>query len=46
MFEFLDLDLKRLMDAAGAREFGRDGRRVKLYLWQMLNGIAYCHSRR
>ena len=46
VFEFLDLDLKRLMDAAGAREFGRDGRRVKLYLWQMLNGIAYCHSRR
>lgn len=46
VFEFLDLDLKRLMDAAGAREFGRDARRVKLYLWQMLNGIAYCHSRR
>jgi serine/threonine protein kinase len=46
VFEFLDLDLKRLMDSAGPREFGRDPRRVKLYLWQMLNGIAYCHSRR
>lgn len=44
VFEFLELDLKKYMDATPS--FGTDQRIVKLYLWQMLNGIAYCHSRR
>jgi cyclin-dependent kinase 2 len=26
--------------------FARDQRLIKLYLWQMLTGIAYCHGRR
>lgn len=44
VFEFLDLDLKKLMDTNPG--FGRDHRLVKLYLYQMLKGLAYCHSRR
>ncbi|GAX79806.1 hypothetical protein CEUSTIGMA_g7246.t1 [Chlamydomonas eustigma] len=44
VFEFLDLDLKKLMDARP--NFSRDHRAIKLYLWQMLSGITYCHSRR
>mmetsp|Transcript_35968 Transcript_35968/g.80065 ORF Transcript_35968/g.80065 Transcript_35968/m.80065 type:complete len:302 (-) Transcript_35968:441-1346(-) len=44
VFEFLDLDLKKLMDANPG--FSKDHRIIKLYLWQILNGIAYCHSRR
>jgi len=42
VFEHLDLDLKKHMDTN--RHFGRDHQLVKLYLYQMLQGIAYCHS--
>lgn len=42
VFEHLDLDLKRHMDME--RTFGQDHQIVKLYLYQMLQGIAYCHS--
>jgi len=42
VFEFLNQDLKKYMDTAP------DGRihvpLVKSYLWQLLQGIAYCHS--
>ena len=44
VFEFLDLDLKKHMDAHP--RLGADGRLVKLYLYQMLAGIAYCHAHR
>lgn len=44
VFEFLDLDLKKHMDAHP--RLGSDGRLVKLYLYQMLAGIAYCHAHR
>ncbi len=44
MFEFLDLDLKKLMDSRP--NFSKDQKVVKLYMWQLLNGITYCHSRR
>ena len=45
VFEFLDLDLKRHMDAEGAALAG-DRATTKLYLYQMLAGIAYCHAHR
>ncbi|KAI8463415.1 MAG: cell division control protein 2 [Monoraphidium minutum] len=44
VFEYLDLDLKKLMD--GMPGFSADTRLIKLYLWQMLSGIHYCHARR
>ena len=44
IFEFLDLDLKKHMDASPAAY--RDPRLAKKYLLQMLQGIAYCHSHR
>eukprot|EP00877_Chromochloris_zofingiensis_P005932 jgi/Chrzof1/1592/Cz10g13200.t1 len=44
VFEYLDLDLKKLMDATP--HFSQNISLIKLYLWQMLQGIAYCHSRR
>ncbi|XP_065839225.1 cyclin-dependent kinase 2-like [Oscarella lobularis] len=43
VFEFLDQDLKRFMDTT--RDGIPDGQ-IKSYLYQLLNGIAYCHSRR
>jgi cyclin-dependent kinase 2 len=45
VFEFLDLDLKRHMDAEGPR-LAADRATTKLYLHQMLAGIAYCHAHR
>eukprot|EP00775_Hariotina_reticulata_P006675 gene6675-6899_t len=44
VFEYLDLDLKKLMDALPG--FSSDHKLIKLYLYQMLSGIQYCHSRR
>ncbi|KAL6754949.1 cyclin dependent kinase [Haematococcus lacustris] len=44
VFEFLDLDLKKLMDSTPSIKTNH--RMVKLFLWQMLSGICYCHSRR
>lgn len=44
VFEYLDLDLKKLMD--GMPTFSSNHRQIKLYLYQMLSGIAYCHARR
>jgi len=44
VFEYLDLDLKKHMDSHPT--FGTDHRLVKYYLYQMLQGIAYCHSHR
>nr|XP_019705835.1 cell division control protein 2 homolog A isoform X2 [Elaeis guineensis] len=44
VFEYLDLDLKKHMDSSP--EFAKDSRLVKTYLYQILRGIAYCHSHR
>ncbi|GFQ01513.1 cell division control protein 2 homolog a [Phtheirospermum japonicum] len=44
VFEYLDLDLKKHMDSCP--EFSQDPRLVKLFLYQILRGIAYCHSHR
>lgn len=41
VFEFLDQDLKRYMDSVALRP-----QLVKSYLYQLINGIAYCHSHR
>ncbi|OIT32130.1 cell division control protein 2 homolog A-like isoform X1 [Nicotiana tabacum] len=44
VFEYLDLDLKKHMDSSP--EFSKDPRLVKMFLYQILRGIAYCHSHR
>ncbi|XP_017224486.2 cell division control protein 2 homolog A [Daucus carota subsp. sativus] len=44
VFEYLDLDLKKHMDTCP--EFAKDPRIIKMFLYQMLRGIAYCHSHR
>ncbi|XP_057416977.1 cell division control protein 2 homolog [Lotus japonicus] len=44
VFEYLDLDLKKHMDSSP--EFSKDPRQVKMFLYQILCGIAYCHSHR
>ncbi|PHU09250.1 Cell division control protein 2 -like protein [Capsicum chinense] len=44
VFEYLDLDLKKHMDLCP--EFSKDPRLVKMFLYQILRGIAYCHSHR
>ncbi|KAL4319766.1 hypothetical protein GQ457_18G000400 [Hibiscus cannabinus] len=44
VFEYLDLDLKKHMDSCS--EFGKDPRMIKTFLYQILRGIAYCHSHR
>ena len=43
VFEYLDQDLKKYMDAAG---LPLPPQTVKLFLYQLLAGLAYCHSRR
>lgn len=44
VFEYLYQDLKKLMDAS--HPAGLPLPLVKSYLWQLLQGIAYCHSHR
>ncbi|KAM7267858.1 hypothetical protein ACFE04_010024 [Oxalis oulophora] len=44
VFEYLDLDLKKHMDSTP--DFAKDPRVVKTFLYQILRGIAYCHSHR
>ncbi|KAF5207820.1 Cyclin-dependent kinase [Thalictrum thalictroides] len=44
VFEYLDLDLKKHMDSSP--DFNKDHRVVKKFLYQILRGIAYCHSHR
>jgi len=43
VFEYLERDLKQYMDDCGAILAMNN---VKLFLYQMLRGLAYCHSRR
>ncbi|NP_001312325.1 cell division control protein 2 homolog A [Nicotiana tabacum] len=44
VFEYLDLDLKNTWITTP--EFSEDPRLVKMFLYQILRGIAYCHSHR
>ncbi len=43
IFEYLDFDLKKYLDQNGGPLHPQ---LVKSYLYQMLDGIAYCHSKR
>lgn len=43
VFEHLDLDLKKLLDK---HKNGLPPSLVKSYMWQLLQGLAYCHARR
>jgi len=42
VFEYLDQDLKNYLDACG--EKGIDDYTIKSFLYQLLQGIAYCHQ--
>jgi cyclin-dependent kinase 2 len=44
VFEYLDLDLKKHMDTCP--DLSKDPRLIKTFLYQILRGIAYCHSHR
>jgi len=44
VFEYLDQDLKNYLDACG--EKGIDDYTVKSFLYQLLQGLAYCHKHR
>lgn len=42
VFEYLELDLKKLLETRSA---GLSMRTAKSYLYQLLRGLSYCHSR-
>jgi len=44
VFEYLDQDLKKCLDNCG--DSGLGAATVKSYLYQLLQGIAYCHQHR
>lgn len=44
VFEYLDLDLKKLLDAYSGQ--GLDIATTKSYLYQLLRGVAHCHAHR
>ncbi|KAF9562823.1 Cyclin-dependent kinase 3 [Mortierella alpina] len=47
VFEFLDVDLKKYMDSVYATTgSGLPLHHVKRYLYQLLQGVEFCHSRR
>lgn len=47
VFEFLDQDLKKYLDASNSENRrGLDAPSVKSFLFQLLQGISYCHSHR
>lgn len=43
VFEYLDQDLKKTLDATPS---GLSEKVAKSFMWQLLKGIAFCHSRR
>ncbi|XP_035669414.1 cyclin-dependent kinase 1-like [Branchiostoma floridae] len=45
VFEFLTMDLKKYMDSIPSGQY-MDSMLVKSYLYQILQGITFCHSRR
>lgn len=46
VFEYMSEDLKKHMDRAASMKTPLAVNLVKSYLWQLLQGIAYCHSHR
>lgn len=44
VFEFLDQDLKKLLDAYSGQ--GLDIATTKSYLYQLIKGVSHCHSHR
>ncbi|XP_018026172.1 cyclin-dependent kinase 18 [Hyalella azteca] len=44
VFEYLDRDLKQYMDENGAAPLSLNN--VKIFLFQLVRGLAYCHQRR
>lgn len=46
VFEYMSEDLKKHMDKAVSTKTPLAAQLVKSYLWQLLQGIAYCHSHR
>ncbi|XP_075527010.1 cyclin-dependent kinase 2-like [Dermacentor variabilis] len=46
VFEYMTEDLKKHMDKAASSKTPLAVKLVKSYLWQLLQGIAYCHSHR
>lgn len=45
VFEYMDKDLKKYMDARGERG-ALDGTTIKSFMWQLIKGIAFCHDNR
>jgi len=43
VFEYLDLDLKQHMES---QQLGKSPQLIKKYLYQIISGIAYCHTHR
>lgn len=43
VFEHMELDLKQLMDALNGP---LDPRKIKLFMYQLLKGLAFCHENR
>ncbi|XP_064467474.1 cyclin-dependent kinase 2-like [Ornithodoros turicata] len=46
VFEYMNEDLKKHMDKAVQSKTVLGVKLVKSYLWQLLQGVAYCHSHR
>ncbi|CAL1676062.1 unnamed protein product [Lasius platythorax] len=46
VFEYVHTDLSQYMERYGSGNGGLDPRNVKLFLFQLLRGLAYCHRRR
>lgn len=44
VFEYMNQDLKKLLDHTPSE--GLPSKLIKSYLWQLLNGISYCHMNR
>ena len=46
IFEFLTMDLKKYMDTNIPKDEQMDPKLTKSYLYQLLQGILFCHQRR
>ncbi|XP_043251818.1 cyclin-dependent kinase 14 isoform X2 [Colletes gigas] len=46
VFEYVHTDLSQYMERYGSGNRGLDTQTVKLFLFQLLRGLAYCHRRR
>ena len=46
VFEYMDKDLKKFMDARGGERGALDPLTIKSFMHQLLQGIAFCHENR